>query len=440
MNYRIRTPVLAVAAVFTLSGCDLLDVNNPNNLTEESVQLESAANGMANGSLRLVSDAVGSVWEGPAVVSDELYWTGSRDAWGQLDQGFISNPENEFTDAAFPNLGQAVWMAQEAVDVIQTHVDNNPGSESFALDLARAQFFNGIILMVTGESQDDMTFSDKMVDGPAVGPANMSSVLDQAITNLDAAITGFGALGEGDLVIAARAVRARAHMSRVIWDQINPTATVGGALSFDAALADAAAVIAAEPGDYAYEFVYSSASAGCSMCGNINNRGENQIDESLADNTGPGATGRTGDVALLDPVDGAPDETVARFLAGFGDDSFLSLPIAGTRLMRLILAEDALQAGDAVTFETHIDALRALDGKADFTSGGAVADLAMLQHERRVNTILKGLRLQDMYRWGISDPLWQGVSDAVQRPGTMLPITIVEIRANCNLNGQGCGG
>jgi len=45
-----------------------------------------------------------------------------------------------------------------------------------------------------------------------------------------------------------------------------------------------------------------------------------------------------------------------------------------------------------------------------------------------------------MYRFGIQDRLWEPNSDAVMAPGTLLPITIIEIRANCNLNGQGCGG
>ena len=62
----------------------------------------------------------------------------------------------------------------------------------------------------------------------------------------------------------------------------------------------------------------------------------------------------------------------------------------------------------------------------------------MLQHTRRVNTLYMGLRLQDMYRWGLTDPLWAAGSTALTNPGEMLPITIVEIRANCNLNGQGC--
>ena len=448
MINRFKTPALALVATTVLSGCvgGLLDVDNPNNLVEESIRLEAAANGVVNGSLRLVSAAVADIWEGPAVVADELYWTGSRDAWGQLDNGFIGDPLNEFTDAAFPSLGRGVWMAQNAVDILEEHVSNNPGVDSFARDLHRAQFFNGIVLTVTGESQEDMTFSNKREDSPPVGPGQMFTVLDRAISNLDAAVSGFAALGESDLETAARAVRARAHMSRAIWDELNPTATVGTAISFAAALADANAVITAVGGsDWQYNLNYSAASISCDMCGNVNSRGENQWDQSLVENTGPGASGRTGVVTLLDPVGGEPDLAVATALAQWGGDQYGGgLTIVSERLMRLIVAEDALAGGDTGTFASQINAIRDLEGYVDgagdpapyvYAAGNAVEALT---HHRRVNTLFMGLRLQDMYRWGLSDPLWQSGSEAVNNAGQMLPITIIECRANSNLDGVTC--
>lgn len=438
MKNHIKAPALAVAAVFALSGCNLLDVDNPNNLVEESVKLESAANGMANGSLRLVSDAIGGVWEAPGVVADEFYWTGSRDAWGQLDNGFVADPLNEFTDGRFPSLGRAVWMAQEAVNVLSVHVENNPGNNSFAKDLARAQMFNGLIRMVTGEIQNDMTFSNKMEDGPPVGPANMSGVLDDAITNLTAAVDGFTALGEDELVTRARAIRARAHMSRAIWDEINPSADgLGGALNFGSAVTDANAVLAAVDRDWQYALVFSSASDDSAMLGNVNERGENQIDDSLIENDGPGASGRTGKVVLQDPVTSQPDSAViAKWVGQFGDSDFGEITIVSARLLRLIIAEHELANTNVAAFEEQIDSVRALNSKPAFNSGGLgmPTDLAILQHERRVNTLFMGLRLQDMYRWGITDPRWQPASQAVLNPGVMLPITIVECRANSFLD------
>jgi hypothetical protein len=443
MKYTIKAPVLAVAAVFALSGCNLLDVNNPNSLTEESVQLPAASNGVTNGSLRKVADAVSEVWQTTGVASDEFFWTGSRDGWNTLDQGAIAEPRNEFLDAVFPELGTAVWMGQNAVDIMTVHVSENPGQTGFERDLARAYFFNGIALLITGETQEDMTFSDKMEDGPPVGAANMFTVLDNAIANLDEAVTRFGGLGETDLQTAAVAVRARAHMSRAIWNVINPSATVGGALDFGQGAVDAAAVLAAVgTEDYLYQLGFSSSASDCSMCSWINLRGENQVNNDLIALTtsGTGASGRITDgdsvnVILADPVSGEPDPTVKRMVDRFGTDQYGSLTLASARLMRLILAEHALATGGA-DFDTHINALRAFDGKAAF--GDEVSDLEILQHERRLHTLFMGLRLPDMYRWGITDTRWLATNTAITAPGTMMPIGIVECRANQYLDSQTC--
>jgi hypothetical protein len=79
-----------------------------------------------------------------------------------------------------------------------------------------------------------------------------------------------------------------------------------------------------------------------------------------------------------------------------------------------------------------------MDGDTPYS--GQIPALDMLNHERRTNLAVTGLRLADMYRFGIRDPDWQPNSDAVQTPGMMMPITLVEVRANCHLNGLGCGG
>jgi len=54
--------------------------------------------------------------------------------------------------------------------------------------------------------------------------------------------------------------------------------------------------------------------------------------------------------------------------------------------------------------------------------------------------MLQGLRLGDMYRFGIQASDWSNLAVTSSGPGEMLPISIIEIRANCHLNGLGCGG
>ncbi|GMV07586.1 MAG: hypothetical protein AMXMBFR53_38610 [Gemmatimonadota bacterium] len=476
MTTRIKAiSALVIAAVSTvaLSGCDnLLDVDNPNSLTEESVDLPAAASGVANGSLRMLADAVSEVWQSTGVSTDEFFWTGSRDGWNTLDRGAIDEPRNEFLDAIFPELGTATWMGRKAIVTLEQHVADNPSDNRFKVELARAYFFNGMALLVTGETQEDMTFSDKMTDGAPVGPANMYQVLDDAIKNLDEAVTRFQALGNTNMVTAARAVRARAHMSRAIWNKINPAAQPGGALQWPAAAADAQAVLAAVgSSDYRYELGFTATASLCAMCDWINNRGENQVNDDLIALTtsGTGAAGRRTDPAAVaaalanpsynggpvrvapgsqvnvikkDPFTGQLDPTIKVMVDRFPTSQYGPLVMSSARLMHLILAEHALATGGPGDpgFVMHINHLRTMDGEAPFVSGGAVSDLAMLQYERRINTLFMGLRLPDMFRWGIKDPRWQAVNAAITKPGELFPITIVEQRANCHLNGLPCGG
>ncbi len=444
MTKRIKASVLTLVTALTLSGCgDLLDVNNPNNLVEESISNAAAASAVVNGSLSLVSSAISQIWQPYLVTSDEVYWIGSRDAWLALDQGFVGNPENEFSDGAFPSVGRGRWMADQAIKILQGHASGDP---SFNYDLARANHFAGIMYTVIGEVMEDFAFSDKTESGAPVGPGNMSSVLNSGISYLDAAISSYESLGNADRAVAAKAMRARAHQSRAIWDVINPTASgTFTTVNASAAAADAQAVITAAGGnsaDVEYDLVYSSGSQTNSMGGWINDRKENQYSTQLV--TLDANNNRTG-VAMMDPIDNIVDPAVTKRMKSWGCGAadgncgpYSPLTISSTRLMHLILAENALAGGDGATFTTHINHIRAMDGLTAFS--GQISNNDMLQHTRRANTMIMGLRLADMYRFGLTDPKWEAQSDAISTPGEMLPITIIEIRANCHLNGQGCGG
>lgn len=443
MRNRIKTPAVMMAAALALTGCDILDVSNPNNLVEESIRQESAASAVVNGALSLTASSISQIWQPYLVASDELYWIGSRDAWLSLDKGFVDDPNNEFSDGAFPSLGQARWMGDEAVEILTEHVANNP-STSMKRDLARAYLYSGIMYMVIGEVQEDFAFSDKTEDGPPVGPDNMSQVLDQAIQKLDQAISLAQEVGDSDLQLNATMVRARAKHSRAIWDKINPTASgSNGLVNAAGAESDALAAIGLAGGitaDVQYDFTYSAGTVGNSMASWINDRKENQIDLSLV--TVDAANDING-IAMKDPIDGVDDPALIKRLNQWKNGSYLDkgdqyppLTIASTRLMHLIAAEQALANGNNAGFTTHINHVRDMDGLTPYA--GQMDATEMLIHERRVNTVLMGLRLADMYRFGIQAPEWESGSAAVQAPGTMLPITIIEIRANCHLNGLGC--
>jgi hypothetical protein len=433
MIKRINKALVAVSATLVLGACDgLLDVSNPNNLVEEDVKQETAAAALANGALARVARAVSIIWQPYSVVSDEFFWIGSRDAWLGLDQGYIANRDNEFTDAAFPPLGDGRWMADFAIENLQKHVAATP-TNAMKSNLVRANTYAGAMYMVIGEVQEDFAFSNKTEAGPAVGPDKMHTVLDKAITYFDAAVTGAREIGNKDLELRAMALRARAKHSRAIWDQINPSPKAGtGLVGSPGAASDAQAALALGSGDWRYDFTYSATTVPNDMADWINSRKENQVDLTLV---GLNAARDVEAIVVRDPIDNVADPAFQKRLEHFRGGAwntkgvlYTPLTMTSARLMHLILAEDALSKNDNAGFTMHVNHVRALDGLTPYA--GQIPALDMLRHARRVNTFVMGLRLADMYRFGIKDARWAPGSDAVAKAGMMLPITRIECRAN----------
>jgi len=98
--------LLGVALVIALAACSsLLDVKNPNSVTEGDLNTPKSAANQANGALASLARAWGQILTPYSMATDDLTWTGSRDACHSMAQGTISEPTNEFVDAAFFYVG-----------------------------------------------------------------------------------------------------------------------------------------------------------------------------------------------------------------------------------------------------------------------------------------------------------------------------------------------
>jgi len=426
---------LALTLGLVLPACDILEVNNPNSLTEESIDAPAAAAALVNGAVAANWRGVANVWLGYLMATDEIVWIGSRDAWGQLDQGFVANPANEFTDAAFPLITQARWLADRAVTTVDGHVAKTP-TTALKTEQARANLMAGLIYTIIGEVQEDFVFGDKQVAEGALGPTKMNTVLDQAITKLDKAFALATEVNNADLINRTQAIRARAKHSRAVWDKIKPAIAAQPLVSSAGATADAAAVIARVAPNWRYQMTFTSATLSNFMASEINSRGEQQFDTTSIISVNRAAPKTILGVKLMDPIGNAPDARILTFLQewktntniGVAGDIYSALTIASAKHMRLILAEDELSKGNTAAFTTHINAVRAVDGLPPYS--GQIPALDMLKHERRAALFVTGVRLMDMYRFGIRDPLWHANSDTRTKPGTLLPITCLERNAN----------
>ena len=86
MENRIARNSVAML-LLAFGGCDILDVSNPNDLAEENIRVQGVADAVVNGVLTLVASSVSQSWQPYLVVSDEMRWIGSRDAWALARTG-----------------------------------------------------------------------------------------------------------------------------------------------------------------------------------------------------------------------------------------------------------------------------------------------------------------------------------------------------------------
>jgi hypothetical protein len=434
-------PLLPLVAA-GLVGCgSLLEVENPNNIASDDIELPVAAGALVNGAQRHVSFGVNGILLLAAEATDELEWCGSRDGWLELDQGRISNGYNEFTDAYYPSIARARWLADEAVKILEAQ--QAAGTLIGTTNLARAYLWASIAYVSIADLFDDFTMSDRQEPAPPIGRANMRGLYDTAIGYLNKGLP----LATGTLALQIRMMRARAYFSKAVWDLVSPppkgNAGTVSAASADVASAvtDATAALAALPSaDYRLQFTFSATIGTSEWGGWINSRQEMRLAPPYVERVGSNKWGAT---ILLDPISGAIDPVVDAIQKEFTAGGFyVGFTVVSAREMHLILAEARLAAG-AVTggnsFETHINNLRALNSLPNWTgAGGQPTALALLTHSRQVNLFLQGRRLVDMYRFGVTSPAWLGNSQAVTRPGTLLPISVRECQSNSYIGSAKC--
>ncbi|MGH7461426.1 MAG: RagB/SusD family nutrient uptake outer membrane protein, partial [Longimicrobiales bacterium] len=205
------------------------------------------------------------------------------------------------------------------------------------------------------------------------------------------------------------------------------------------AVADANALLARVANTWRYQATYTSGTLSNFMAAEINSRGEQQFDTTSIVSVNRAAPKTILGVRLMDPITNAADPRIVTFLQewktntniGVAGDIYAPLTLTSAKYMRLILAEDELQKGNTAAFTTQINAVRALDGLPAYS--GQIPAIEMLKHERRAALFLTGVRLFDMYRFNIRDPLWNANADTRARPGTLLPITCLERNANTNI-------
>lgn len=305
---------LLLAMILGVGGCDFLDptqVDNPRTTDDDLANAEEPTRALLPGlraQFARVTNTIGVVQE---VVSDNfsIHGTGLFKEW---------DSPREVTPSVNNSTGTATgvyWNAQELKALASFVLEEiAPGDETAAPeDIAEARYYRGMAYLLLAENH---AYAPLEPDG---APVPAGQILDLAVTDFEAAVSG-----GGDFALAAQAALARTHRWR------------GDAA---AAIAAASAVLAAEP-DYLFM---------------------QEFDQGSVDNT-PHAFLVTRALQEMQPLP----------RLDFLDPKYLTresgIAVAKAEEMHLILAEAALAAGDVPTGRGHlVDAINAALGRSTTT-------------------------------------------------------------------------
>lgn len=423
---RAGRALVACSLALVAPACsDALDVENPNNLVEEDLSKPASAGPAVNGASATLARGLGAMLGPYSAATDEVVWIGSRDAWRELDQGFLANERNEFSDDAFRYYSQGRFMTDEAIQRLEGFDAQKQLTDRGLL--AQAYLYGAIAYTTTADMFETFVISDRREAGKPIPPAEMAKLYDKALEYITKGL----AIPQANATTrnALLGMRARTEFSKGLWAKINPKGQVAGdpLVNSAAASAAAAAALASMPADF--RFVMKLANDDLALAGevslaySVNQRGELDLAPAY------GKLGKSAGATLEDPIAKIPDPVLDREIKAFGA-AYINQPITivSAREMLLILAEAALAAGNLPEFTAQINRIRALDRLTPFS--GQIPAAELLQHTRRVNLFLQGRRLADQYRFRVASPQWVAGSTAVTKPGTLFPVTCTEIRAH----------
>lgn len=401
--------------VLLVGSCDLLDVSNPNSLTEEDINSPTSAEGLKNGVLNALMTGTGWTYASISTISDEIYWSGSYESYKTYDEGRVAFEENEITVAGFPEISQARYMSDLAITKLEEFDANGELNDRSVL--IRTYIYAALARITIADSYDNFVYSDGQKTNPPIGEESMSQVYDEAIKMLDKAVALARDIEEPTYEMQALGVRARAKHAKGVWEKLNPKGSVPAdpLVAGTGASADAKAALDLMIEDYKAQFNYYGPQLTNYLANQVNSRGE---------------------ITLAAPFNdlktGKEDPRVVAIQNDFNDtetytENYSPLTWLSAREMRLIIAEEAIGTDDAEA-RSQINQVRTLDSLPDIEVGDDLVEA--IEHERRANLYLQGRRLNDMYRFNSKSENWLPGEDAVETPGTLLPIPSNEKLAN----------
>lgn len=401
-----------------LTGCDILDVENPQAVSPDDLDNPDAAQEVANGAAATFADAYAYTVAMSELASDAVIWVSSQTGLERLDRGIWlrANPD---IDQSYNLLSVARWTSDNAVTQLH-EVLADPETSSL---VAESYFYSGFSLLLLGDH-----FRAFTIDGGE--PREDTEAYSMAIERFSQAFDIAQAAGNTRLAVAALGARARAHQ----WVGV----TTGSAEEYAAALEDAQRALSMDPG-FRFTLTFEQPARPNLWWFRMQSERDLGVGRPFRHRT--------------DPVSGQldPRVSVSDFVgpSSNGRDSVYlqqKYPRAGSTVelvtweeMQLIVAEVQWRNGRLGAAADAINAVRAEAGLPEFEGESSAEVRDQLIYERSAVFFLEGRRWPDARRFSdefedvqiLPDPRW---SSEVQSEPVLRkwPIPSTESESNPN--------
>lgn len=187
--------ILAVAALFPLGACDLLEVDAPGRIADEDLNDPTAFEGIVAGMAYDLATGMDAMNQDMAIFTQELWHGGSYD-FAEIPLG-VALPE-DFNDE-WEEMQQARWVAEDGLRRMEANA--NPDAFGRSATVAEGFAYAGFANRILGEM-----LCSTAIDG---GPEEPNTVhFDRAEAAFSRAIDIGGRAGATDIVNAAYGGRA----------------------------------------------------------------------------------------------------------------------------------------------------------------------------------------------------------------------------------------
>jgi len=385
-------PVLAVS-IFAFTGCDLFEVNNPNDVIEEDLDdpvLIPTLGNSAEGALSETYDWTAQVGglPGDGLVDASTNQGGRRPDLGRL------KATSQYVNEVWNELAAARWTAFEVTGRLENLVDNPDAN----INVAKGYYWDAVARITQADLFEEVPFNGGEPKSPEAVYSGAITALDQAIS-----IAQNSKHEESDKYLAVSyATKARAYRS-LYFERSEEFENDGeGAFSKAATAAQNALDVDSE---FFIAVRYESPGSQNGMFTSLSQIQQQNMDPDMAN--------------LTDPVSGQEDPRIehgeADGVGVEGDPLYpqqkypsinADIPVSRWQEAELILAEYEMLQDDLNDAEIHINRVRGAAGLPDFSSNDSQEVKDQIIYERKAEFWLELRRWQDMRYYGIVPERW----------------------------------